>query len=132
VGNRGPAPFGGYWQTFSFGDLSESARTRRAVLEGVIPRLAIADRLTLDDRFLVVRGDLATYRIHLGSTNVLIEPGSRYLCIVPGPEPRRPQGPGIRLPFEGDRGLAIILSKALLLARDTAITDLTIVRQIRG
>ncbi len=35
------------------------------------------------------------------------------------------------LPFEGDHLLSIILSKALLLADDTKITDPTIVSQIK-
>ena len=35
------------------------------------------------------------------------------------------------LPFEGDSGLSIILSKALMLADDTKITDPLIVQQIR-
>jgi len=57
-----------------------------------------------------------------------MEPGSRYLCIV--------QGPGdvagsLPLPFEGDTMLALILSKAFLLANDKAIKDETILRQIR-
>ncbi|WSV98879.1 hypothetical protein OG509_23300 [Streptomyces sp. NBC_01006] len=34
------------------------------------------------------------------------------------------------LPFEGDRTLALILSKAMMLADDTGITDPTITRQI--
>lgn len=36
------------------------------------------------------------------------------------------------LPFEGDNALAIILSKAFLLAADTKITDPTITRQVGG
>jgi hypothetical protein len=36
------------------------------------------------------------------------------------------------LPFEGDRTLSIILSKALLLADDDKITDASITRQIKG
>lgn len=57
-------------------------------------------------------------------------PNDQYLCIVPargmvaGTE-------GMRfVPFEGDGILAIIISKALLLANDTAITDPSIVRQL--
>jgi len=34
------------------------------------------------------------------------------------------------LPFDGDAVLSLILSKAFLLARDTAITDSTILSQI--
>jgi hypothetical protein len=134
-GDRGAAandPCVDYWQVYSFGELSESARTRRAVLEALVPKLKIAPCLSLEDRFLVVRGRLATYKIHLGSTNVLIEPGSRYLCIVPGRGVRPPGVRDVWLPFEGDQGLAIILSKAMLLASDTTITDPQIVSQIRG
>jgi hypothetical protein len=35
------------------------------------------------------------------------------------------------VPFEGDGTLAVILSKALVLAEDTRITDPTITRQLR-
>ena len=75
----------------------------------------------------MVRGDLRTYKIHLGSGNILMEPNDQYLCIVPG----RTDEPGdLFLPFEGDRMLAIILSKAFLLAEDTKVKDPTIVSQI--
>jgi hypothetical protein len=121
-----------YWHDYSFGDLSASAQTRRAVLEGLLPRLKIADRCSLADRFLVVRGDLRTYKIHLGSGNILMEPNSQYLCIVPDRGGRsRPAEGTTFLPFEGDPGLAIILSKAFLLANDRAIKDPSIVMQIR-
>ena len=100
---------------------------RRAALERIVPRLRIAGRCSLEDRFLVVRGDLATYRIHLGSANVRMEPDDAYLCIVPA----RRQGAGtVFLPFEDDR-LSLILSKALLLAADTRITDDSVLRQIK-
>ena len=119
-----------YWESYSFGDLSATARTRREILERLIPRLAIADRCTFDDKFLIVRGDLRTYKIHLGSSNILMEPNDQYLCIVP----RRGAGPGdkIYLPFEGDRRFAVILSKALMLADDTKIKDETILSQIKS
>jgi hypothetical protein len=120
-----------YWAHYSFGDLSESARTRRYVLEGLIPRLKIAGRCHLTDRFLVVRGDLRTYKIHLGSGNILMEPNDQYLCIVPGRSTASgAEGDKVFLPFEGDNTLGIILSKAFLLAADTKITDPTITRQI--
>ena len=127
--------FGRYresWDRFAFGDLFPSAITRRAVLERIIPRLKIADRCSFADRFLIVRGDLRTYKIHLGSSNILMEPDNHYLCVVPG------QGSGTKplgrvfLPFEGDTMLSIIISKALLLADDRSITDPIILSQIRG
>jgi len=119
-----------YWQSYSFGELSATAQTRRQVLENLLPRLKkIRDRCSLQDRFLVVQGDIRTYKIHLGSGNILMEPQDQYLCIVKAPE--RNQGESIFLPFAGDKTLAVILSKAFLLAEDSKITDPTIVAQIR-
>ncbi|MGW1808079.1 DUF4132 domain-containing protein [Streptomyces sp. NPDC002078] len=116
-----------YWERASFGALTESAEARRDALERILPRLKIADRCTLDGRFLVVRGELRTYRIHLGSANILMEPDDSYLCIVPA----RGRGDGkVFLPFEDDR-LSLVLSKAFLLAADTKITDETILMQIK-
>jgi hypothetical protein len=123
-----------YWQGFSFGELSATAQTRRDVLAGLIPRLKIRDRATLSDRFLVVRGDLRTYKIHLGSGNILMEPNDQYLCIVPDRSAARTAGEDgatLFLPFEGDSTLSVILSKAFLLADDRKITDASITRQIK-
>src|SRR5262249_39866289 len=119
-----------YWRQFSFGDLSESALTRRALLERLLPRLAAARQFALAGKFLVVRGSLRTYKIHLGSGNILMEPNDQYLCIVRAPT--RAEATGLFLPFEGDSTLALILSKAFLLADDEGITDPTITRQIRS
>jgi Domain of unknown function (DUF4132) len=118
-----------YWQSYSFGELSATAKTRRQLLETLVPKLKIADRCTFQDKFLVVRGDIRTYKIHLGSGNILMEPQDQYLCIVPGQDRKGPSQ--VFLPFEGDRTLAIILSKAFLLADDRKITDPTIVAQIQ-
>lgn len=119
-----------YWQSYSFGALSGTAQTRRDMLERLVPRLAIADRAAVDGRFLVVRGDLRTYKIHLGSGNILMSPNDQYLCIVPKQSAGTAPG-DVFLPFEGDRVLAVILSKALMLAKDTQITDPTITQQLR-
>ncbi len=122
-----------YWRTVSFGDLSATAKTRREVLEKLLPKLKIASRCSLIERFLVVQGELRTYKIHLGSANILMEPNDRYLCIVPdrsSPGSRSLQD--IFLPFEGDGTLAVILSKAFLLANDKIIKDSTILNQINS
>ncbi|MEU4223278.1 DUF4132 domain-containing protein [Nonomuraea sp. NPDC026600] len=124
--DRGEERFGSYWREVSVSALSPSAEVRRDALARILPRTAIADRCTLTDRYLVVRGDLRTYRIHLGSGNILMSPGDVYLCIVTA----RKRDAGLFLPFEEDGQLALILSKALLLARDNKITDETILRQI--
>ncbi|MDT0462600.1 DUF4132 domain-containing protein [Streptomyces gibsoniae] len=125
--DRGEDRYAGYWRTATFGALTANAEVRRAALERIVPRLKIADRCTLDGRFLIVRGDLRTYKIHLGSSNILMEPDDAYLCIVPS---RGKADAKVFLPFEDDR-LSLILSKAFLLAADTKITDMTILRQIK-
>jgi Domain of unknown function (DUF4132) len=116
-----------YWEHFAFGDLTSASEHRKAVLESLLPKLAIRDRCRLDGRFLLVRGDRHEYRIHIGSANVLMEPGSRYLCIVQGSGDTAANLP---LPFEGDRILGLVLSKAFLLVNDTKIKDPTIARQL--
>ncbi len=128
-GGHGNAVYNAYWRDVSFGALSESAKTRKQVLEFLLPRLKIAERCRLTDKFLVVRGDLRTYKIHLGSSNILMEPNDQYLCIVPGRSPAE-GGDKLFLPFEGDSTMALVLSKAFLLADDRKITDQTIRRQI--
>jgi hypothetical protein len=101
------------------------------VLQPLIPRLKLADRCRLEDRFLIVQGDVRTYKIHLGSGNILMEPDDQYLCIVPTRAPTAGNlGTKLFLPFEGERTLAIILSKAFLLAEDKEIRDPTILHQI--
>jgi hypothetical protein len=119
-----------YWHDYSFGELSATAQTRKTVLERLIPRLRIAGRCSFTDRFLVVRGDLRTYKIHLGSGNILMSPNDEYLCIVPQ-RGGTANADKLFLPFEGDHTLSIILSKALLLAEDTKIEDPSIISQIR-
>jgi hypothetical protein len=122
-----------YWRQVSFGDLSATAKTRREVIERLLPKLKIANRCSLNERFLVVQGDLRTYKIHLGSANILMEPNDRYLCIVPDRSSAGSLAPkDIYLPFEGDGTLAVILSKAFLLANEKSIKDPSILNQIRS
>lgn len=120
-----------YWHDFSFGDLSATAKTRKEILERMIPRLKIASRCTFEDRFLLVKGDLRTYKIHLGSGNILMLPDDQYLCIVPSSGAETFGQGKVFLPFEGDRVLSIILSKAFMLADDTRIADPSIMHQIK-
>ncbi|MEQ9438805.1 MAG: DUF4132 domain-containing protein [Cyclobacteriaceae bacterium] len=127
--NGGTPQFRDYWTSYSFGDLTEVANTRKAVLEKIVPRLKIGKVASIEGRFLKIRGTRKTYKIHIGSTNILMEPNDQYLCIVPS----RGKNTGtdqVFLPFEGDRGLSILLSKAFMLAEDDKITDPTILSQL--
>jgi hypothetical protein len=117
-----------YWRSFAFGDLTSNGQVRRHVLEHLLPKLKIRDRARLDGHYLVVDGRRHTYRIHIGSGNILMSPNDRYLCIVPAGAAKPA---GVRfIPFEGDAMLSIVLSKALLLADDHKIKDPSILRQL--
>ncbi|MFJ4844359.1 DUF4132 domain-containing protein [Streptomyces sp. NPDC088733] len=124
------APPGGHdralWASSAFGELGPGAVARRDVLARLLPRLALGDRCRTEGRFLHVRGVRHTYRIHLGSAQVLL-PDDRHLPVAPataqGTQPSW-------LPHEGDRMLSAVLGKAALLAHDDRITDPTIVRQL--
>lgn len=123
-------PYDGRWTDLAFAELTESGRTRRDALERLLPRLRIADRCSISDRWLEVRGDLRTYRIHLGSGNVLMAPDDQYLCIVVG---RGASATPLYLPFEEGGGLlSVIVSKAVMLANDASISDRSILAQIEG
>jgi hypothetical protein len=117
-----------YWERQSLGPLTEAAKTRHALLARIVPRLAIADRCSLNEDGLTVRGTRHTYRIHLGSAAIFIEDQRRHLCIVPAAGSQRE--PQYYVPFDGDRTTSVIISKAMMLAHDDRITDPTILSQL--
>jgi len=125
-----PRDYHTYWESYSFGELGEMAKTRKLALERLVPRLKIGQVSEIRDKFLVVKGKRRTYKIHLGSGNILMEPNDQYLCIVPDRSPQNLTADNVFLPFEGDAVLSIILSKALLLMDDDKITDETILLQL--
>jgi len=125
-----------HWRSAAFGELSAMAGTRKQVLTDLVPKLHIADRCRIDGRYLYVRGNLMSYKIHLGSSHVLTDPGAQYLCIVPAgswvaadPSTTTSNAGHIFLPFEGDSTLSSIISKALMLADDDKIRDNIILEQ---
>jgi hypothetical protein len=126
--DRGEDRHYAYWEQTAFGELTATAETRKDVLQRLLPKLKIAARAHIAGNYLVVEGHRHTYKIHLGSANILMSPNDRYLCIVP----ERTAAPkGVRfVPFDGDRILTVILSKAFLLAADDKITDESILPQL--
>ncbi len=128
--DTGPDGIRDYWAAYSFGELTATAETRKEVLQKLLPRLKIGKQCAIQGRFLVVEGKIRTYKIHLRSSNILMEPNDQYLCIVPDASQKKKDP--IFLPFDGDRTLSVILSKAFLLANDEAIEDPTIISQIHA
>ncbi|MCP3802218.1 DUF4132 domain-containing protein [Allokutzneria sp. A3M-2-11 16] len=104
------------------------AASRGRVLAALIDDLRL-DRVTVDGQAAVVRGTRATYRVHLTSGSIHVEPGG-YLCIVPesfGAKAHR----RLFLPFaDEDRMTSVVLSKVLLLAEDEKISDPSILSQL--
>jgi hypothetical protein len=111
-----------YWRDYRFGDLSAAARTRRDLLAHLLPRLGVGDRCRVQDRFLVVHGDLHDYKIHLGSGSAVMSPDNTYLSITPEQAASAGEGDAF-VPFDGDDTLKGIIGTALLLAHDTEVTD---------
>jgi hypothetical protein len=109
---------------------SAQARSRAEVLAALIRDLGLT-RVTIDGTVAVVRGSRATYRVHLTSGSIHVEPAG-YLCVVPagfGATAHR----RLFLPFaDDDRMTSVILSKVLLLSEDDKITDRSILRQIEA
>ncbi len=104
-----------------------TADQRAAVMRELLPALGLGEKARVEGRWVLVRGALHEYRVHLGSGNIHIGPEGRYLCIVPA----RRRLEELYVPFEeGDLKTAEILSKVLLLASDHKIDDPTILRQL--
>ncbi|TAE72923.1 MAG: DUF4132 domain-containing protein [Bacteroidetes bacterium] len=121
-----------YWNAFSFGEKSEtaSAKVRKEVLEKIVPTLKIGHLCSFEKNFLVVEGKIRTYKINIGSGNILMKPNDEYLCIVPERKKNNPME-HIFLPFDTDNLLSLILSKAFLLVDDDKTEDATILSQIK-
>lgn len=103
--------------------------SRAQLLAALIGDLGLK-RVAVEGTSAVIRGSRATYRLHLNSGSIHIEPGG-YLCIVPttfGATAHR----RLFLPFaDEDRMTSIVLSKILLLTEDEKITDRSILSQIQ-
>jgi hypothetical protein len=119
------------WRELAFGELVESARIRRDLLERAMPELSIADRATVYDRDLVVRGVRATYRIHIGTGQVRVDPHGSPL-VVPRTRTGSAELARLFLPVDADDTLAAVLGTAFVLANDDAISDDVFLSQLRS
>jgi hypothetical protein len=118
------------WQSYYFPEMTEMiGPKRKVILEGIIPRLKEKEVMELKENALVVKGKLRTYYIDLKTTRIQMSPYNQSLCIQPVVSPKADAK--VYLPFNGDYGISLILSQALLLAEDDKITDPVINRQIK-
>jgi len=108
-------------------EASASTTEMRAALIRETTALLKIDNVRLTDRHALIDGKLASYNLHLGSGIIHRQPGGS-LCIIPVHSQHRGR---IFLPFaDDDPKTAEIISKVLLLAKDHAIQDPTILEQL--
>ncbi len=122
-----------YWRNYAYGSLSEtqSSEERKRILAMMIPRTKLAKIARLEGNYVRIEGKFRTYKVNIGSGNILMEPNDQYLCIVPAPADTSSVDKKVWLPFEGDSLLTLILSKCFLLAEDDKIRDGSILSQIK-
>lgn len=120
-----------YAERWSRASLTPAAETRREMLAGILPGLPFSETMKLEARNLKVDGALTTYRIHLGSGAIKMAPDDQYLCIVTSKKSSKTNH-FTRWLLEDDPILSAIVSKAILLANDTAIRDQSILSQIKA
>jgi hypothetical protein len=110
-------------------EASASTVEMRAALVRETARLMSLDNVRQESSHVVIEGSLGEYSVHLGSGTVHRRPGGA-LCIIPVDAQRRGR---IFLPFaDEDPKTAEVVSKVLMLARDSTIRDPTILEQLRS
>lgn len=110
-------------------EASASTIEMRSSLVQETCRMLGLENVQVEGRYALIEGALASYNIHLGSAVVHQQPGGS-VCIVPVHAQHRGR---LFLPFvDDDPKTAEVISKVLLLARDTEIKDPTILEQIIG
>ena len=107
---------------------ASTVEMRAALLRETCTLLKL-DNVRIQGNHVLIDGQLGNYSVHLGSAVVHRQPGGS-LCIVPVHAQHRGR---LFLPFaDDDPRTAEVISKVLLLARDGAIQDPTILAQIRA
>lgn len=108
-------------------EASHSSIEMRAVLLRETLRLFKIKNVEIKEKHALIKGELASYSVHLGSAVVHQMPG-KYLSILPVQSQHRGR---LFLPFaDEDPKSAEVMSKVLLLAKDNEIQDPTILTQI--
>ena len=107
---------------------ASTVEMRASLLRETVGLLNLSN-VRVEGNHALISGHLSDYSVHLGSANVHLMPGG-YLCIVPVHAQHRGR---LFLPFaDDDPKTAEVLSKVLLLSRDTEIQDPNILDQIRA
>lgn len=122
--------FRAYWDEIAFGPLHTIAETRKNALIEIVPKMKLHKLVRVEDNYLIVHGKLRTYKIHIGSGNVLINPDDHVLCIL-SKQVKDMMIDTLYIPFDDDPMLVTILGKMLMLVNDDGITDEGLMRVIQ-
>lgn len=110
-------------------EASQSSIELRASIVKETARLFKLNNLDVKGNHVLIKGDLAEYSVHLGSTNCHVIAGPE-MSIIAVPAQHRGR---MFLPFvDDDPKTAELLAKVLLLARDKKIKDPTILKHIQA
>lgn len=110
-------------------EASASTIEVRGALVRETAELLSLDNVELTDHHALVTGQLGSYSVHLGSGTVHRRPGNA-VCIVPVGSQHRGR---LFLPFvDDDPRTAEVVSKVVMLARDSDIRDPTVLEQLRA
>ena len=122
-----------YWERVASDGLGTTTTLRRQALEALMVDGVLTGPFTLDDRFLVVRGSLGTYKIELATANILLDPPGKWLALKsPKPAAIADLMVGHRRPdINDDDVLDRVIVRARALADDTKIQDERFRQQIR-
>ncbi len=109
-------------------EASQSSIELRASIVKETARLFKLKNVEVKGNHVLIKGDLAEYSVHLGSTNCHVVAGPE-MSIIAVPSQHRGR---MFLPFiDDDPKTAELLAKVLLLARDKKIKDPTILKHIQ-
>lgn len=101
----------------------------RGTLVGETCQLLGLDNVEIKSHHAIVRGELGTYSVHLGSAGVMLMPSTAIPIVAVHSQHRG----RLFLPFaDDDPRTAEVLAKVLLLARDKSIRDANILERIRS
>ncbi|HXG11993.1 MAG TPA: DUF5724 domain-containing protein [Gemmataceae bacterium] len=107
---------------------ASTVEMRSALLRETCALLKL-DNVRVQGSHVLIDGELGNYSVHLGSAVVHRQPGGS-LCLVPVHAQHRGR---LFLPFaDDDPKTAEVISKVILLARDSEIQDPTILDQLRA
>ncbi len=106
-----------------------SIRIRKNIIQQLAPRLEL--NADFEQNYWLVKGQLNSYRINLGSGFAQIEGSQRHLNLLPDIRTVK-KHKKLHLPIQDDETLYIILAKALFLSKDVDIEEEKIKKMLTG